>query len=159
MHLQIGILISFLVPICIMFILILVKQFYQIPDIEKLRQILYESNIHSIELETKFYRITKITVSKSNNQLPVIPNVKKEKPYKVVISDLVGKFYSTDHQDGTKYSEENQTITSGTMVGYIFSLHLKNEVISEHEGKIVKILLKDGDRVEFGQAIMHIEIE
>ena len=162
MNLQIGIFLGLLVPICITALVIIIKEYYRIPDLKNLQQILDESDIDSILIATKFQRCTLIEIHKPLAKRlkipePVVPH--KPKPFVMLNSKLVGRFYSIDQDDGTVHAQEGQTVKTGDMVGYIFSLQLKNEVYAETDGVIKKILIPDCGIAEFNQAIMQIEIE
>ena len=48
-------------------------------------------------------------------------------------------------------------IQEGDVVCIIEAMKLMNEIKSEQAGKVVKICVKNGDPVEFGQVLMYVE--
>ena len=55
------------------------------------------------------------------------------------------------------YVEEGDTIKSGQVLCIIESMKIMNEIESEHNGVIKKILVNNSDPVEFNQPLYIIE--
>ena len=76
---------------------------------------------------------------------------------KVVKSPIVGTFYAAPAPGKPAYAPVGKTVAKGEVLFIIESMKLMNEVTSEFDGKVVEILVKDGEAVEFDQPIMRIE--
>ncbi len=53
---------------------------------------------------------------------------------------------------------EGQEIKAGDIVASITALGLANEVEASVAGKVTKVLVKDGDSVEYGQVLAEVEL-
>lgn len=50
-------------------------------------------------------------------------------------------------------------IKAGQAVGEVLALGISNEVVSEHAGKVVAVLVEDGAAVEYGQSMLEVELK
>ena len=76
---------------------------------------------------------------------------------KAITSPMVGTFYSASAPDAAPFVEIGSSVAVGDVVCIIEAMKLMNEIKSEQAGKIVKICVKNGDPVEFGQVLMYVE--
>lgn len=74
----------------------------------------------------------------------------------IVKSPIVGTFYSAPAPDKPPFTEVGKTVKKGDVLMIIESMKLMNEVTSEFDGVVKEILVKDGQAVEFDQALMVI---
>ena len=74
-----------------------------------------------------------------------------------ILSPMPGVFYSSQSPDKPSYVEEGDTIKSGQVLCIIESMKIMNEIESEHNGVIKKILVNNSDPVEFNQPLYDIE--
>ena len=74
-----------------------------------------------------------------------------------ILSPMPGVFYSSQSPDKPPYVEEGDTIKSGQVLCIIESMKIMNEIESEHNGVIKKILVNNTDPVEFNQPLYDIE--
>lgn len=74
----------------------------------------------------------------------------------VVKSPIVGTFYSAASPDKPPYVTVGSEVKEGDVLFIIESMKLMNEVTSEFSGKVEKILVENGQAVEYGQPIMVI---
>ena len=74
-----------------------------------------------------------------------------------ILSPMPGVFYSSQSPDKPPYVEEGDTIKSGQVLCIIESMKIMNEIESEHNGVIKKILVNNSDPVEFNQPLYVIE--
>jgi acetyl-CoA carboxylase biotin carboxyl carrier protein len=74
-----------------------------------------------------------------------------------VTSPMVGTFYSAPSPDSPPYVSVGQTLSKGQVVCIIEAMKMMNELESEVSGRIVKILVENGQPVEFGQVLMLVE--
>ena len=99
------------------------------------------------------------TISNNNQTSPteIDAKVKPEENGKAITSPMVGTFYSASAPDAAPFVEIGSEIAVGDVVCIIEAMKLMNEIKSEQAGKVVKICVKNGDPVEFGQVLMYVE--
>lgn len=71
---------------------------------------------------------------------------------KVIKSPMVGTYHSLEAIKKPPLCV-GDSVSSGTVVCVIEAMKLINEIESEFDGEIAKILVNDGDMVEFGQPL------
>lgn len=76
---------------------------------------------------------------------------------KAITSPMVGTFYSAPSPEDAPFVEIGSEVAVGDIVCIIEAMKLMNEIKSEQAGKVVKICVKNGDPVEFGQVLMYVE--
>lgn len=74
-----------------------------------------------------------------------------------VASPIVGTFYRSSSPDKPAYVEVGDTVKKGQVLCIIEAMKLMNEIESETAGKIVQILVDNGQPVEYGQPLFVIE--
>ena len=72
-------------------------------------------------------------------------------------SPMVGTFYRAPAPDADPYVEENSSITVGQTVCIVEAMKLMNEIESEVEGRIARILVENAQPVEYGQTLFLVE--
>lgn len=75
----------------------------------------------------------------------------------VVTSPIVGTFYAAVSPDKPPYVSVGSTVNKGDTVCIIESMKIMNEIQSEFSGTVKKILVENGQMVEYGQPLMVIE--
>ena len=71
-------------------------------------------------------------------------------------SPMVGTFYRKPDPNSANFVEVGSSVTKGQTVCIVEAMKLFNEIESEIGGTIEKILVEDGESVDFGQALMLI---
>jgi oxaloacetate decarboxylase alpha subunit len=74
-----------------------------------------------------------------------------------ITSPMVGTFYQSPAPDAPPYVELGQQVKVGQPVCILEAMKLMNEIESEVEGKIIQILVENGQPVEFGQPLFIIQ--
>ncbi|AIT09162.1 acetyl-CoA carboxylase [Candidatus Francisella endociliophora] len=72
-------------------------------------------------------------------------------------SPMVGTFYSAPSPDAAPYVKEGQEVKKGDVLCIIEAMKIMNKIEAEKSGKIVKVLAKDGDPVQFDQPLFIVE--
>ncbi len=72
-------------------------------------------------------------------------------------SPMVGTFYAAPAPDADPYVKIGSDIRPGTVVCIIEAMKLMNEIESEVTGKIIDILVKNGQAVEYDQPLFLVE--
>jgi len=76
---------------------------------------------------------------------------------KTVESPMVGTFYRSPSPDASPFVEIGDTVGKGQMLCIIEAMKLMNEIESEYGGKVVSILVDNGQPVEYGEPLFLIE--
>jgi acetyl-CoA carboxylase biotin carboxyl carrier protein len=77
--------------------------------------------------------------------------------YIEVTSPMVGTFYRSPGPDTAPYADVGARIGQGTVLCIIEAMKLMNELESDVEGTVVKIMVEDAQPVEFGQVLFLID--
>lgn len=75
----------------------------------------------------------------------------------VVKSPIVGTFYAAPSPEKPPFVTVGDTVKKGDVIMIIESMKLMNEVRSDFDGVVEKILVSDGQAVEYDQPIMIIK--
>jgi acetyl-CoA carboxylase biotin carboxyl carrier protein len=76
---------------------------------------------------------------------------------KQVVSPFVGTFYRSPSPTTDVYVKEGQMIKRGDTLCIVEAMKLMNEIEAEFPGKIVSILVENGQPVEFGEPLFVVE--
>ena len=68
-------------------------------------------------------------------------------------SPMVGTFYRSPAPDADPYVEQNSYIDVGQTVCIVEAMKLMNEIESDVKGRIARILVENGQPVEYGQPL------
>ncbi len=85
------------------------------------------------------------------------PESKPSKNVMEVRSPIVGTFYRAPSPTADPYIQVGQDIKVGSVLCIIEAMKLMNEIESEVEGKITKILVENGKPVEYNQVLFLVE--
>jgi len=80
-----------------------------------------------------------------------------EKKYHEVKSPIVGTFYRAPAPDADPYIQVGQQVSSGTTVCIIEAMKLMNEIECDATGTVVKIMVENGQPVEYGQVLVLLD--
>ena len=128
--------------------------------IKELKDYLDEFNLSEIEYQdgTK-----KVKVAKNISGIPNItahkPNIppKKEELGTKITSPIIGTAYLAPEPGGKKFVEVGNQIKKGQTVMIVEAMKTMNHVPSTQDGVVSKILVKDGEPVEFGQPLISLK--
>ncbi len=150
-------------------------------EYEKIKQLMEDmGNSKLTALDIDFPDGTKIRMKKEekkiievpkNDNKHIIPNdedvesdienrekdINKSVEGNVVKSPMVGTFYAKSSPDSEAYVTLGQQVKKGDILCIIEAMKLMNEIESEFDGKIVEILVEDGEAVEYGMPLFVIE--
>lgn len=72
-------------------------------------------------------------------------------------SPMVGTFYSAANPDSPPFVSPGSSVAPNTVVCIIEAMKIFNEIKAECSGTIQKVLVKNGDAVEFGQPLFLVK--
>ncbi len=152
--------------------------------IKKIIKLVENSHIDELELEEEGAKIRVARNRHSNNSVPAgspVPGFPPQAPaplpathqgeqakpspvsspaeqkYHEIRSPIVGTFYRAPAPDAEAYVEVGQPIKVGTVLCIVEAMKLMNEIESDVEGKIVKIIAENGKPVEYNQVLFLVE--
>jgi acetyl-CoA carboxylase biotin carboxyl carrier protein len=92
--------------------------------------------------------------ARANGAAPAEPEPSHGQP---ITAPMVGTFYAGSSPKDPPYIHEGDTINPGDRVGIIETMKMMNEIESEVSGRITRILVQNGQPVEYGQPLMLVE--
>jgi acetyl-CoA carboxylase biotin carboxyl carrier protein len=75
----------------------------------------------------------------------------------LLTSPFVGTFYRAPAPEAPPFAEVGQAVRKGQVVCIVEAMKLMNEIESEFDGKILEILVKNAEHVEYGQPLFRLE--
>jgi len=75
----------------------------------------------------------------------------------LVTAPMVGTFYASPSPGAKPFVEVGQEVRVGQVLCIIEAMKMMNQIESERAGKVVAVLAKNGEPVEFGQPLFAIE--
>ena len=97
---------------------------------------------------------------KNVNEIEVATSVDNDTSNLTTITaPLVGTFYSSAKPSEPPFINKGDTINQGQSICIIEAMKIFNEIESEFNGKIIDILISDGEPVEYGQPLFTLKEE
>lgn len=147
-----------------------------IRKVKKLIELLEESGIAEIEIHEGE---ESVRISRGSPSLPQttvnVPSVDAGSPLKtqlstnenlsnddysdegeVITAPMVGIFYSSPSPDQPPFVNKGQNIKTGDVLCIIEAMKIMNQIEADIDGKLVRILVENGDPVEYGQPLFVI---
>ncbi|TDC08154.1 acetyl-CoA carboxylase biotin carboxyl carrier protein [Nonomuraea longispora] len=82
----------------------------------------------------------------------------RDSPDAIVIeAPLVGTFYRAISPESSAFVEVGDTVEAGQQVAIIEAMKLMNAVHADRPGRVVEVLVKNGDPVEYGESLFVLE--
>ena len=127
--------------------------------IEELTKYLDEFNLTEIEYQegTKKIKVGKGSVSTNigtAHKPGIAKKVEEDNGGNKITSPIIGTAYLAPEPGGKKFVEVGQKIKKGQTVMIVEAMKTMNHVPSTSEGEVKKVLVQDGQAVEFGQALV-----
>jgi acetyl-CoA carboxylase biotin carboxyl carrier protein len=86
----------------------------------------------------------------------VAPAAESEDGFEIIKSPIVGTFYEGSSPGAPAFVKQGDTVAVGQVLCIVEAMKLMNEIESETAGQIVKILVSNGQPVEYGQPLFRI---
>jgi acetyl-CoA carboxylase biotin carboxyl carrier protein len=88
---------------------------------------------------------------------PPLPAPNADAHLVTIVSPMVGTFYRAPAPDADPYVELNSQVDLGQTVCIVEAMKLMNEIESEVRGRVVRILVDNGQPVEYGQTLFLVD--
>ena len=126
--------------------------------IKELKDYLEEFDLSEIEYQDGDKKIKVAQNLTSNSSItahkPGLTKQKEEEVGTKIVSPIIGTAYLAPEPGGKKFVEVGQKIKKGQTIMIVEAMKTMNHVPSTSDGEIKKILVQDGQAVEFGQALI-----
>ena len=126
--------------------------------IKELKDYLEEFGLSEIEYQDGDNKIKVAKNLNSNSNVtahkPGLTKQKKEEIGTKIVSPIIGTAYLAPEPGGKKFIEVGQKIKKGQTIMIVEAMKTMNHVPSTSDGEVKKILVQDGQAVEFGQALI-----
>ena len=131
--------------------------------IKELVKCLEENKLSELEYSEKD---TKIKVARNlvtgNDEIQVVQNTNEIKEKEIISgteikSPIIGTAYLAPEPGGKKFVEIGKKIKKGDTVMIVEAMKTMNHVPSSKDGVVKKIVVDDGQPVEFGQTLVILE--
>lgn len=85
------------------------------------------------------------------------PVAAAEEHFVYIKSPMVGTFYAAPDPDSPPYVKVGDSVGPDSVVCIVEAMKVFNEIQAEASGKIVAVLVENGEPVEFGQSLFKID--
>jgi acetyl-CoA carboxylase biotin carboxyl carrier protein len=144
-----------------------------IRKVKKLIELLEESDIAEIEIHENE---ESVRISRASTLAPTMiaapaavaapaaapaaaatgPAAREELEGHIIRSPMVGTFYRAPSPGAKPFVEEGQTVSSGETLCIIEAMKILNQIESDKSGKVVEILVENGQPVEYNEPLFII---
>lgn len=76
---------------------------------------------------------------------------------KLILSPLVGTFYTAPSEDAAPYVAVGDTVKKGQTLAIVEAMKLMNEIESEYDGVVEEVLAENGQPVEYNQPLFRLK--
>jgi len=90
-------------------------------------------------------------------QQPAPESVESTAHLLTVEAPMVGTFYRSPKPDAPPFVTEGDVVKEGQVICIVEAMKLMNEIESKVAGRIAKVVVENGQPVEFGQALFLVE--
>ncbi|MCL5022513.1 MAG: acetyl-CoA carboxylase biotin carboxyl carrier protein [Nitrospirae bacterium] len=139
----------------------------EIDDLKELISLLQDTDIAELQLEkdgtkVKIRRQTLLSPLEMRRKaaLTVEKTQASEEDaqrFVTVTSPIVGTFYRASSPDAPPYVDVGARVKKGQVICIIEAMKLMNEIESEIEGAVVRVLVENGQPVEYGEPLFILE--
>ena len=85
--------------------------------------------------------------------------VTKAEPHFVFEAPIVGTFYAASQPDAEPFVKIGDQVKSGSVLCVIEAMKIFNQIESDVDGEIIKILVENGQPIEYGQPLFEIKVK
>ena len=140
----------------------------EIDDLKEIIDLLKETDVTELQLEKDG---TKVRIKRERMLSPMEIQVQKfgglqdkaispaeeETRLITITSPIVGTFYRAPSPEASPFVEIGSRVKKGQVLCIVEAMKLMNEIESEIDGTIIKVLVENGQPVEYGEPLFLIE--
>lgn len=141
----------------------------EIDDLKELIDLLKETDITELQFEKDG---SKVRIKRERMLSPMEIQVKKfgglqekgisetaeeETRLITITSPIVGTFYRASSPESAPFVEVGSRVKKGQVLCIVEAMKLMNEIESEIDGTVIKVLVENGQPVEYGEPLFLIE--
>ena len=140
-----------------------------IKELKEIISIFQEANIEELEIEREDSKIRlkrnaepevrHVVAQSEPNKLDIDKEEEKKDGLVEIKTPMVGTFYKAPAPDADQFINVDEKVSEDTVVCIIEAMKLMNEIKADVKGRIVKVLVDNGQPVEFGQALFLVKPE
>ena len=132
--------------------------------IKALLELMRENGLAELELEEKGFRIalrrhgSPATAAVPLQYAPAAHAPAEPTPADLepIKSPIVGTFYRGPSPDSAHFVSEGDAVKKGTVLCIVEAMKIMNEIKSDIEGRVERVLVESGEPVEYGQHLFLI---
>ncbi len=143
----------------------------EIDEIRKLIELMEEKGVSELELKNRTGEVRLVrgssasgpaTVQPQPAPSQVLPPTKAAEqdgldPNLTITSPMVGTFYGASNPDTPPFVAVGGMVETGDVVCIIEAMKMMNEIEAELRGRVRRVLVENGQPVEYGQALFLLE--
>ncbi|MBD1373246.1 acetyl-CoA carboxylase biotin carboxyl carrier protein [Hazenella sp. IB182357] len=107
--------------------------------------------------ETKQEKVASAVQKVAEEKAETITDIQEDKNLHQIVSPMVGTFYRASSPDADPYVKEGDHVTEKTVVCIVEAMKLMNEIDADVKGEVIKILVENGQLVEYGEPLFLIK--
>jgi acetyl-CoA carboxylase biotin carboxyl carrier protein len=143
------------------------KELLQLMQDYELAELEIEETGKKIKLKkTQEQKITYSAPPTIGGNLPLLPTLDLKTPRNAspegleeIKSPMVGTFYRSPGPGKPSFVEKGDEIKQGDILCIVEAMKIMNDIKSTKSGKIVDILVENGEAVEFGQPLFTLQVK
>ncbi len=143
----------------------------ELNEIKELMGLLKEMDISEVQIEKEGMKLKikrekhyghvemphVVMAPKAEFVMPVVEEDEPARHYTTIAAPIVGTFYRAAAPDAAPFVDVGSRVKKGQTLCIIEAMKLMNEIESDTDGVVAKILVESGNPVEYGQPIFLVE--
>ncbi|HSW64621.1 MAG TPA: acetyl-CoA carboxylase biotin carboxyl carrier protein [Dissulfurispiraceae bacterium] len=144
----------------------------ELDEIKELMGLLKETDITEVQIEKEGIKLkikrekhyghaemphVVVTAPKEEAAQPAAEDKAPTRHYTTVTAPIVGTFYLSAAPDASPFVEVGSRVKKGQILCIIEAMKLMNEIESDVDGVVAKILVENSNSVQYGQPIFLVE--
>ena len=152
-----------------------------IDTIKELIDLIGADEVQEVEIELKLFGRGRIRIVRTGQQAPFVQTVAaapaaatsaaadapqeqddsvtgdEDAQYHTLRSPMVGMFYQSPNPDAPSYAQEGDEVSSGQTLCIIEAMKIMNEIESDVNGRVVRVLADNASPVEYNTPLFLID--
>ncbi|MCE5194617.1 MAG: acetyl-CoA carboxylase biotin carboxyl carrier protein [Nitrospiraceae bacterium] len=142
----------------------------ELDDLKEIIELLKDTDITELQVEKDGTKVkvkrekllSSIELTKpqiSHQERSLLPKEEDTQRLVTVTSPIVGTFYRSSSPEAAPFVEAGAKVKKGQVLCIIEAMKLMNEIESDADGVLMRILVENGHSVEYGEPLFLIEPE